>query len=120
MKGKLQEIRLVRFVGALVITCLALNAEGANLVGQELKNGGAEPEYYQVPNDHAAVHRAVIEARKTVGQFITALNHPAPGQQDFEVKKPFIQGNEVEHIWLSDVRFVGNRFQGRIDNPIVA
>jgi uncharacterized protein YegJ (DUF2314 family) len=116
MKGKLQTIRLVRLVGALVITCLALNTRGANLVGQELKNGGAEPEYFQVPKDHAAMHRAVIEARKTVGEFITALNHPAPGQQDFEVKKPFIQGNEVEHIWLSDVRFVGNRFQGRIDN----
>ena len=62
------------------------------------------------------MHRAVIQARKTVGKFILALNHPAPGQQDFEVKKPFIQGDQVEHIWLSDVRFVGNRFQGRLDN----
>jgi uncharacterized protein YegJ (DUF2314 family) len=61
-------------------------------------------------------HRAVIEARKTVGKFITALKHPAPGQQDFEVKKPFTQGDQVEHIWLSDVRFVGNRFQGQVDN----
>ena len=116
MEGKLQRIRLVRLVGALGIACLALNAKGANVVGQELKNGGAEPEYYQVPKDHAAVHGAVIEARKTVGEFITALKHPAPGQQDFEVKKPFIQGNEVEHIWLSDVRFVGNRFEGQVDN----
>src|ERR1700683_1355203 len=54
--------------------------------------------------------------RKTVGQFIDALKHRAPGQQDFEIKKPFIQGNQVEHIWLSDVQLVGNRFQGRIDN----
>ena len=66
--------------------------------------------------DHAAMRHAVTEARKTVGKFILALNHPAPGQQDFEVKKPFIQGDQVEHIWLSDVRFVGNRFQGRLDN----
>ena len=116
MKGRLQRIRLVRLVGALVIAWLALNAKGANLVEPELKNGGAEPEYYQVPKGHAAMRRAVIEARKTVGEFITALKHPAPGQQDCEVKKPFIQGKEVEHIWLSDVRFVGNRFQGRIDN----
>jgi uncharacterized protein YegJ (DUF2314 family) len=51
-----------------------------------------------------------------VGKFITALKHPASGQQDFEVKKPFVQGNQVEHIWLSDVRFVGDRFQGQVDN----
>ena len=62
--------------------------------------------------DHAAMHRAVTEARKTVGKFILALNHPAPGQQDFEVKKPFIQGDQVEHIWLSDVQFCRQPFPG--------
>ena len=41
---------------------------------------------------------------------------PAPGQQDFEIKKPFTQNGQVEHIWLSDVQFVGNRLQGRVDN----
>ena len=51
--------RLIVLVGASVIGGLALNAQAANTVAQELK---------------------------------------------------------VEHIWLSDVRFVGNRFQGRIDN----
>ena len=60
--------------------------------------------------------QAVTEARKTVKKFIAALKHPAPGQQDFEVKKPFVQGDQVEHIWLSDVRFVGNHFEGQIDN----
>jgi uncharacterized protein YegJ (DUF2314 family) len=32
------------------------------------------------------------------------------------VKKPFIQNGQLEHIWLSDVQFVGNRFRGRVDN----
>ena len=62
------------------------------------------------------MHQAVLQARKTVGEFIAALKHPAAGQQDFEVKKPFIQNGQVEHIWLSDVQFVGNRLQGRVDN----
>jgi uncharacterized protein YegJ (DUF2314 family) len=44
------------------------------------------------------------------------LKHPAIGQRDFEVKEPFFEGNEVEHIWLSDVRLVGQRFRGRVDN----
>jgi uncharacterized protein YegJ (DUF2314 family) len=116
IKGNLRTINLIALVGASVIAGLTLNAQAANVVSQELKKGSTEPEYFQVPKDHAAMHRAVIAARKTVGKFITALKHPAPGQQDFEVKKPFVQGNQVEHIWLSDVRFVGNRFQGRVDN----
>jgi uncharacterized protein YegJ (DUF2314 family) len=116
VKSNLRTNSLIALVGASAIAGLILNAQGANVVAQELKNGNTEPEYFQVPNGHAAMHHAVVEARKTVGQFIDALKHRAPGQQDFEIKKPFIQGNQVEHIWLSDVQLVGNRFQGRIDN----
>ena len=116
VKGNLQRISLLVLVGALLMPGLTLNLKAANLVGAELAQSGAESAYYQVPSDHAAMHRAVIEARKTVRKFITVLKHPGPGQQDFEVKKPFIQGNEVEHIWLSEVKFAGNRFHGRVDN----
>src|SRR5260370_7146696 len=62
------------------------------------------------------MHEGVTKARKTVGKFIDALKHPVAGQTDFEVKKPFVQGSDVEHIWLSDVQFTGSRFQGRVDN----
>jgi uncharacterized protein YegJ (DUF2314 family) len=92
-------------------------ARADNPIAKELQSKTAtEPEYYQVQNEHAAMHQAVIKARKTVGKFIDALKHPTASQTDFEVKKPFVQGNEVEHIWLSDVQFTGSRFQGRVDN----
>jgi uncharacterized protein YegJ (DUF2314 family) len=118
MQDNLRTISLIALVAAPVIAGLTLSAQAANVVAQELKQGSTEPPYFQVPKDqhHAAMQLAVKEARKTVEKFITALEHPGPGQQDFEVKKPFIQGNQVEHIWLSDVRFIGKRFQGRIDN----
>jgi uncharacterized protein YegJ (DUF2314 family) len=60
--------------------------------------------------------QAVHQARRTVGVFIQAMQHPAAGQHDFEVKKPFRQGDAVEHLWLSDVWFKGNRFHGYVDN----
>jgi uncharacterized protein YegJ (DUF2314 family) len=41
---------------------------------------------------------------------------PRRANRIFEVKKRFIQNGQVEHIWLSDVQFAGNRFQGRVDN----
>src|ERR1700730_4665621 len=116
VKRNLLTTSLIALVGAGGVVGVTLSAQAANLGGQEITKGRAEPEYFQVPKHHAAMHRAVIEARKTVGKFIVALKHPAPGQQDFEVKKPFVQGDQVEHIWLSDVRFVGNHFEGQIDN----
>ncbi len=60
--------------------------------------------------------RAVRMARRRLRIFVTALNHPGPGQRDFEVKKPFVQGDRVEHIWLSHVTCSGRRFCGRVDN----
>lgn len=116
MKGDLQTISLPALLGALLMPALIVQGKTTNVVGQELAKSDAGSTYYQVPRDHAAMHRAVHEARRTVKKFIVALKHPTAGQTDFEVKKPFIQGNEVEHIWLSNVEFVGNRFQGRVDN----
>ena len=111
------KINSLLLTGALVFGGIALqNAMADHPVGQELKRSNAEPESFDVPHNHAQMHRAVLQARRTVGTFIAALQHPSPGQQDFEVKKAFRQGNEVEHLWLSDVRFSGNRFHGRIDN----
>jgi uncharacterized protein YegJ (DUF2314 family) len=113
MEDNRRPIYFLIAIGALVLS--GFSAQAADKA-QGLEKSSAEPPYFEAPKDHAAMHRAVTEARKTVGRFITALKHPAPGQQDFEIKKPFIENGQVEHIWLSDVQFVGNRFQGRVDN----
>jgi uncharacterized protein YegJ (DUF2314 family) len=92
-------------------------AKAATSEGTRFQGGQAlDPKPYQVPNEHAAMQEAVTKARKTVRQFIGALQHPSSGESDFEVKKPFVEKGNVEHIWLSDVTFVGGRFQGKVDN----
>lgn len=113
MKNSRRPFYLIIAISALALwTCIA---EAADLGPKPAKTDTAPP-YIEVPKNHAAMHAAVIQARKTVGQFIAALKHPAPGQTDFEIKKPFIQNGQIEHIWLSDVQLTGNRFQARIDN----
>ena len=77
---------------------------------------GIEPEYFSVADRDAEMKSAVRQARGSVDTFIAALRNPAPKQHDFEVKKPFVQGNEVEHIWLSNVTYSGHRFNGNVDN----
>jgi hypothetical protein len=51
MKSNCHTIRWVRLVGALMMSCLAPNTEGADLVGQEITNNAPEPEYYQIPKN---------------------------------------------------------------------
>lgn len=113
MKIKQRSFHLVIAIGALALWSFI--AEAAD-PGPEPAKTGTEPPYFEVPKNHAAMHHAVIQARKNVGVFIAALKHPAPGQTDFEIKKPFIQNGQIEHIWLSDVQLLGNRLQARVDN----
>jgi uncharacterized protein YegJ (DUF2314 family) len=113
MKDSRRPFYLIIGISALALwTFIAQAAEP----GKELAQIDTEPPYIEVPKNHAAMHGAVIQARKTIGQFIAALKHPAPGQKDFEIKKAFIRHGEIEHIWLSDVQFTGNRLQARVDN----
>lgn len=113
MENNHRPIYLVLAISALALQNFSVQAADP---GQESAKANTEPPYIEVPKNHAAMHRAVIQAPKTVGEFIAALKHPEPGQKDFEIKKPFIQNGEIEHIWLTDVQLVGNRFQARIDN----
>jgi len=85
-------------------------------VAREAIRDGKNPECFHIKSNDLEIRNAVLTARKSVGKFIAALQHPSPGQRDFEVKKPFVQGTEVEHIWLSSVTYSGGHFHGKVDN----
>jgi uncharacterized protein YegJ (DUF2314 family) len=116
MKGEFQKISLIALVAVSTAAGTTRRVQAANVIGQNLTQGASEPGYFLVPKDQAAMHNAVIEARRTVRQFLKALKHPATGQEDFEVKKVFTQGDQIEHLWLTDVQLVGNHLEGRVDN----
>ena len=113
--------KLIRqsLLATFVFAGFLLTARADNPISNELQNKSGEPDVYRVENEHAAMRKAVEEARKSVSQFVKALQHRAAGQTDFEVKKPFVEGKEVEHIWLSDVELVGGRLKGKVDNAPV-
>jgi uncharacterized protein YegJ (DUF2314 family) len=71
---------------------------------------------YEVAKNDVQIDQATRHARRTVPEFVQALQHPLPGDRDFAVKKLFIKDGKAEHIWLTDVHFVGNRFVGLVDN----
>ncbi len=85
-------------------------------VSRELVQNGKNPECFYVKEKDMDMRNAVRTARKSVPQFIAALQNPTPTMRDFEVKKRFIQGDKVEHIWLSDITYSNKIFHGRVDN----
>jgi uncharacterized protein YegJ (DUF2314 family) len=67
-------------------------------------------------DDDPKMDAAMEKARKTVDQFIEALQNPKPGQQFFAIKAPFKDGKNTEFMWLSDVTFDDEHFSAVIDN----
>lgn len=91
--------------------------EVPHAIGRGVMRVPGDANMYTVNDDDMQLEHAVRHARRTVGQFITALRNPPANTRDFQVKKLFVaKDGTAEHIWLADVKFVGNRFVGVIDN----
>jgi len=105
---------LLLIVPVLLAGCAAQKVE--HPLPHDIRTASVQPEVFRIEDKDARMHRAVLAARRNVAVFIAALKNPAKGQHDFEVKKPFVKDGEVEHIWLSQVQFRGNRFHGVVDN----
>lgn len=96
--------------------CASSDEDNYHPIGRAAARTGTEPHVFQVKDDDQQLARATGRARRNVGTFIAALRQPTADQRDFAVKKKFVQGDAVEHLWLSDVKFRGNRFVGTVDN----
>jgi uncharacterized protein YegJ (DUF2314 family) len=107
---------LTTVIAAALVGVAISPARADHAIAREDLKPAAEPQMFNVDTHNHAMRRAVHQARRTVGVFILALRHPSAGEYDFEVKKPFQQGDVVEHLWLSKVTFSGNRFHGYVDN----
>ncbi|RYG62630.1 DUF2314 domain-containing protein [bacterium] len=78
-----------------------------------------QPDMFQVAKDDDAMEIAMSSARETIETFIEALQSPGPNHNGFAVKKPFQDGDDVEHIWLVDVSYDGATFSGEVGNDPV-
>ena len=69
-----------------------------------------------VAKDDPKMSAAIDKARATAPTFIAALKAPKASQSGFSVKMGFKDGEQVEHMWLSPVRFDGTKFHGTVNN----
>ncbi len=102
------------FVLAIAATSRG-QSESTHMAGRDTKTPG-HPGYLSVADDDKEMDRAVDHAQKSLGFFIAALKKQMPGDGDFEIKKGFVDGDQVEHLWVSQLSFDGQNFHGHINN----
>ena len=69
-----------------------------------------------IRNDNAEIAQAILEAKQTIEQFLSAFRDPNPGQTGFHVKVRFEVEETVEHIWLADLDLDSKPPSGAIAN----
>jgi uncharacterized protein YegJ (DUF2314 family) len=73
--------------------------------------------FTHVQGDDAAMNAAIEKAKQTSGEFLEAVRHPKPSYSGFSVKKPYpAVPSSVEHMWISQVREVGDHLEGVVAN----
>lgn len=69
-----------------------------------------------VEENDPQMNAAIQKARDKVDKFIAALQEPKLGQEQFSVKMKLTDGDAIEHMWLSDIRYDGAAFHGLVAN----
>ena len=59
---------------------------------------------------------ARAQARQTVGQFLQVLAAPTATQTNFAIKVRFEEGEQVEFMWLTELRLEQGMLLGRVNN----
>lgn len=113
----LRTLSLTTFA-SLLLACTLHAHEPTNAPSAGVIRRAGEPDCVQVTEDKA-MDRAVETAQKKVDKFIAVLSSPKASQSRFAVKKRFIDGDKVEHLWLNEVSFDGRLFHGKVDNEPV-
>jgi uncharacterized protein YegJ (DUF2314 family) len=93
----------------------AVEEDTTHMAGREAKAPG-HPGYTQVADDDKQMDRAVENAQKSLGFFMAALRAKKNGDTVFEIKKGFVDGDKVEHLWIREITYDGKNFHGKIDN----
>jgi uncharacterized protein YegJ (DUF2314 family) len=79
-------------------------------------SGSSDDPVAAVAADDPEMQAAEKKARESVDDFIAALQDPQPGQSHFAVKARFEDGDQVEFMWVTDLKYADGTFTGVINN----
>jgi len=111
--------KILTTIASLLLACALYAQAQTKAPSSGVIHREGEPACLQIAEENKAMDRAVETAQKTVKKFIAVLRSPKGNQGRFAVKKPIVEGDKVEHIWLTEVSFDGHLFHGKVDNEPV-
>ena len=89
------------------------------LFGRKPKAGTPPPQHdsiVSVAGDDTEMENAIVSAKQSFRQFLDVFMNPQPGQSVFQVKAAFIDGDQLEHVWLADLDFKASPPKGTVAN----
>ena len=103
---------------ALILTASAVTSCGKE--GFDNRADAVEEDrVVRVDADDPEMNAAIQSARATLPEFLRRLQSPPKSQEAVSLKVRLTEGDQVEHVWLSDVQLDGTDFVGRIANDVV-
>lgn len=74
-----------------------------------------------VSTDDSEMNAAIQQAQNTLPLFIEAFQSPKSTQSYFSIKArfPYGTGDDAEHMWIDDLSFNENQFEGIVSNEPV-
>jgi uncharacterized protein YegJ (DUF2314 family) len=67
-------------------------------------------------SDDPEMQAEIMAAKQSLSQFVKAFMRPSKEQRAFLIKAVFVEGEQVEHIWLADLCFAGGIPRGVVAN----
>jgi len=93
---------------------MALLALGGCSRGGESQSGDALVTY--VDDDDQEMEAAMSRARSTLPEFEERLANPTATQSLAIIKGRFTEGDDVEHMWISEIRVTPEGYRGVLGN----
>jgi len=103
--------RLLPFVALLLVLALPGTAGGQDIVRRD-----GEPEVHMFRTGDPEMAAAFEAARRSVPGLVERLPQLRAAGIYASVKVPVVEGGQVEHIWLSDIRFGEGQVHGALGN----
>lgn len=104
-----------QITGLATALLLAAAAAHAQPTPQVTTRDG-QPSVYTVRSRDAAMDSVYARARATLPVFERYLPRAQRGEVVAQLKARFSEGDVGEHMWIRDVRRVGERYRGILDN----
>ena len=102
----------------LIFLCFLCSCGEKKSAEQKVGEHLAKDEVTGVKKDDPKMAAAIQQARGSVDEFIKVLNSKDAAYHDLSIKVPLEDGEEVEHVWLDQLKFEGEKFSGVIANDL--